>query len=126
MADHELTPELARQLFAPRALDEQPPEPPEPEVEGLPPSDKPVSEWTDEERAAFHADHEQRLRERGRAEAQEQREAEERRGAEANKTDEQRLGDTISAMLAPGAKETANRTLVESLHDLEGAEGDQS
>jgi len=66
------------------------------------------------------------MRQRGKAQAQELREAEERREAEANKADDRRLGDTISAMLAPGAKEAANRALVESLHDLEGADGDES
>jgi hypothetical protein len=45
--------------------------------------------------------------------------------AEANKTDDQRLGDTIGALLQPGVKDAANRALVESLHDLEGEEADE-
>jgi hypothetical protein len=116
VADRELTPELARQLFAPRRLDEQPPEPPEPKVEGLPAKNKPVSEWTEAETAASHAEHERLMRERDKAEAQAQAEAERQREAEANKTDDQRLGDTISALLAPGTKEAANLALVRSLH----------
>ena len=114
-----------RQLFSPRALEEPAPDPPEPEVAGQPPKDKPVGEWTDAEAAASHAEHERKMRQRGKAQAQELR-VEERREAEANKADDRRLGDTISAMLAPGAKEAANRALVESLHDLEGADGDES
>jgi hypothetical protein len=116
MTERELTPELARQLFSPRRLDEQPPEPREPEVQGQPPSGKRVSEWTDSEAAASHAEHERLMREREKAEAQAQAEAEEQRLAEANKTDEQRHGDMISAVLAPGAKEAANLALVRSLH----------
>jgi hypothetical protein len=126
MADRELTPELARQLFAPRRLDEEPREPPEPEVEGLPAKEKPVFEWTDDERAAFHADYERRMRELEKRKEGERREPEERLLAEANKTDDQRLGDTVSGLLQPGVKDAANRALVESLHDLEREEGDQS
>jgi hypothetical protein len=113
-------------MLSPRELEAEPFEPPEPPIEGQPPRDKPVSEWTEAEAAAFHAEHERLMREREKAEAQAEAEAEKRRMAEANKTDDQRLGDTISAVLAPGAKEGANRALVESLHDLEGEEGDES
>jgi hypothetical protein len=113
-------------MLSPRDLNEESPEPPEPEVEGVPPSDKPVSEWTEEERAAFHADHERKMRELEKRKAAEHREREERLIAEANKTDDQRLGDTVSGLLQPGVKDAANRALIRELHDLEGDEGDQS
>ena len=50
-ADAEAKAALIR-MVSPRDLNEPAYEPPEPEVEGVPPRDKPIGEWTDEQRAA--------------------------------------------------------------------------
>jgi hypothetical protein len=117
MADErELTPELARELFGPRDLNVEQPEPPEPEVEGLPPRDKPVSEWTEEESAAFRQSFDRTMREKAKREEREQREAEERRQAELNRTDDQRLGDMIAMDAHPAAKRARDAAFIRSIH----------
>lgn len=107
-------------MFAPRQLEEEQPEPAEPAVEGLPPADKPVAEWTDEESAAQRQSFDRTMRERARREQRGAREAEEREQAEANRTDDQRLGDTLADALRPGAKARRNEAFLRSLGLLEG------
>ncbi len=110
------------QMFTPRQLEEQQPEPVEPPVEGLPPADKSVSEWTDDERAAQHASFDRTMRERARHEQREAREAEEREQAEANRTDDQRLGDAVVESFRPGVKQAGHAAFLRSLGLLEGDE----
>ncbi|CAN5794419.1 hypothetical protein BH24ACT25_BH24ACT25_04720 [soil metagenome] len=107
-------------MFAPRQLEEEQPEPAEPAVEGLPPADKPVAEWTDEESAAQHASFDRTMRERARREQREAREAEEREQAEANRTDDQRLGDAVVESFRPGVKQAGHAAFLRSLGVLEG------
>jgi hypothetical protein len=89
---------------------------PEPPVEGLPPKDKPIADYTEEEWAATHADFGRTMRERAKREERERREAEERFRAEVERTDDQRFGDLISASLAPRAKQRAQADLIRSLY----------
>jgi hypothetical protein len=118
LAEREPTPEeLIRALLpAPLDLNEEFEETPEPEIEGLPPRDKPVSEWTSEESEAHRRSFERTMREQARREAREQREEQRRIEAEANRTSAQRHGDAIAAMGTPGAKDTANAAFIASLH----------
>jgi hypothetical protein len=103
-------------MFSPRRVDEEPLEPSEPEIEGLPPKDKPIAEYTDEERQALHASFDRTMREQAKRERRERREEVERRQAEANRIDAQRHGDAISAGLAPSVKRAANEALARALH----------
>lgn len=82
------------------------------EVEGLPPKDKHVSDYTPAERDAQHAETARVLRQRERDEQA----AEERREAEANRTPDQLFGDALRASLQPGAKQARNRAFFELLH----------
>jgi hypothetical protein len=107
-------------MLSPRPS-EEPVEQPE-SVEGMAPADKPFDQYTDDEREAQH-EHTRRVIERRE---REQAEAEREREAEGDKTDDQLLADTISALLQPGLKDAANQALVRQLHDLEGEEGDDS
>jgi hypothetical protein len=99
---------LVRAL-SPRRVDDGPA--PEPPVEGLPPKDKPIADYTEAEHEASLAEHMRVMRERER-EAEEER----RRQADlANRTDDQRIGDWIAASGRPGAKQARN---VEALREL--------
>ena len=84
----------------------------EPPVEGLAPGDKPVSEYTEAERAAQLESLERTVRERAESDEQNRLEAQ----AEANRTDDQLLGDAIRASAAPGAKDAAQRDFLRSIH----------
>ena len=108
MTERVLTPELAKQLFGPRRLDEEPPEPP---VAGLPPKDKNIGDYTDEEREAQHASFDRTMREKAKRERQEA----ERAQGERDRTDAQHLGDALSAAVQPGAKRARDEALVRSL-----------
>lgn len=90
---------LVRAL-SPRRVDEGPA--PEPPVEGLPSKSKPIADYTSEEHEASHAEHLRLMRERERE-------------AEANRTDDQRLGAWIAETRRPGAKQAYNVELLRSL-----------
>jgi hypothetical protein len=107
-------------MFTPRELDVPPP--PEPPVEGLPAKDKPIADYTDEERAAVHADLDRTLRTQAKQQEREQREEAERSEAEANRTPEQEHADTIIAALHPDAKRARDAALVRSLLGEDGSQ----
>ncbi len=84
----------------------------EPPIEGLAPRDKPVAEYTEAEQDAQHESLERTVRERAESDEQNRLEAQ----AEANRTDDQLLGDAIRASAAPGAKDAAQRDFLRSIH----------
>lgn len=96
MAERELTPELAKQLFGPLDLNEEPP------IEGLAPKDKPAHEYTDEEWEAQHQHTQRVLREREQAER-----------SEAERTDEERHADVIAELMNPERKRAANLAFIQ-------------
>ena len=109
--------ELIRALLpAPLDLNEDLDEAPEPEVEGLPPKDKPISEWTSEESEAHRRSFERTMREQAKGEARERREEQARIEAEANRTPAQRHGEAIAALGTPQAKDSTNAAFIASLH----------
>jgi hypothetical protein len=112
-------------MLTPRDLNEEQPEPPGPRIEGLPAGDKPVTDYTDDERAASHELHERRMREREQREQRERRQDAERFEVHANRTPDQEMGDAISASLQPRVKKSANRVLLKRLHPDEGGGGDR-
>jgi hypothetical protein len=105
----ELTAEIAAKLFGPKDLNQ--PEP-EPEIEGRPPKDKPVSEYTEEERAANEAHYQRILRMQER----ERQEQEGRLREEAMRTPEQIHNDTVNEMVGHDRKRQSNEALIRSLH----------
>ena len=109
----ELTPEIAAKLFARKTLGQ--PEP-EPEVEGLPPRDKPVSEWSEEEAMAYAKEHTRRMTELEERKQREAREHEARIRAEAMRTPEERHNDSVLGMLGAARKRLATEALLRSIH----------
>lgn len=97
-------------MFTPRRLDDPPPEAAEPPIE-LPPRDKPLADYTPEESEAVYEKLMRGLRERDRK-AEEERAREE---AEANRTEDQRLGDWIADASRPDAKRARNAEFLRSL-----------
>ena len=124
MSEREPTHEELIAALVPKPLDltEELEEPPEPAAEGLPPKDKPVVEWTEEESEAQRRSFERTMRERARREAREQRQEQARIEAEANRTSAQRLGDAIAAAVAPGTKQAAQAALIASVHGSDAPE----
>jgi|GEM_PF-6121353 len=107
-------------MFSPRQLEEQQPEPAEPPVNGLPPKDKPVSGWSDEESAAQRQSFDRTMRAKADREEREAREQEQREQAEADRTPDQLLGDAVVDALRPGAKQAGHAAFLRSLGVLEG------
>jgi len=99
--------------LAPRDLNEPEPEPP---IEGLAPADKPVSDYTAEERAALHLSVDRTMREVAK---REEREAERLRD-EANRTPEDRHNDYVLGALRPANKRTRDQELIRALHGGRG------
>jgi len=100
-------------MFDPVRLGEEPPEPP---IEGLAPADKPVADYTEEERAALHLSVDRTMREVAK---REEREAERLRD-EASRTPEERFGDHLPEVLQPGNKRTRDQALIRALHGGRG------
>ena len=105
----ELTAEIAAKLFGPKDLSQ--PEP-EPEVEDLPPADKPVSEWTEAEVAASHQSFDRAMREKAKAEQHQQEALRE----QAMRTPEQRHNDTLAELVSHDRKRQADAALIRSIH----------
>jgi hypothetical protein len=103
-------------MFSPH--DPEAPPPPVPPVQGMPPRDKQVADYTPEEWAAVEENTKRTMREREREEKQER----ERQEAEANRTEEQRFGDSVSSLLAPGVKQEQHAAIVRAIHGSEERE----
>ena len=105
-------------MFGPRALGEELTQPAEPPVEGLPPKDKPASEYSEAEWQAQHEHTRRALRERASQEQREREAGAQHLEAEANRTPEERHNAFILGAISSD-KRTQHEALIRSLHPSE-------